>query len=111
MVFSARNLFDALRRRLDKRTGKMPLDRRKSNWSRLRLVALEDRLTPALTPIQSYTFGPTPTDWTANFGSFNRFDPSRGSLNSVIVTETASSNQSANITKLVSLSETVSLRT
>src|SRR3989442_13545229 len=103
--FFPRSLFDSLRRRLGARTN-TSVTRKKPNRTMLRINILEDRLAPA-TLTQSFSYGPSATNWTANLGSFSRFDPSLGTLNLVTVTESASASQSANFGKLTALDENV----
>ena len=52
----------------------------------------------ALPIVQDESIGQTPTDFTSNALSFNLFNPSLGTLNSVVVAITATGNMSGNLT-------------
>src|SRR5437016_1808493 len=70
----------------------------------LTLETLEDRVVPA-SVIQSASFASAVTDWSASLGTFNRFDPTLGTLTGVVVTESANMNLTGSGNKVTSISD------
>src|SRR5438874_11844463 len=106
MGLGTRALVGCLARIFGQETSKKTKYRRPQRRTVLCLEALEDRTVPT-SIIQSASFGPNLTDWTASLGTFNRFDQSLGTLSDVVVTEAANMTMTGSGTKITSVSDNV----